>query len=381
MTTRSRASVGGAALALAVLACRAPAAPAPARLAPSREEATAASSQHLSLSVAGGCWLRDGKVWCWNGALDQPASPAPRAVPLPAAALDVAGSLHLGCAVLATGTLHCWGDNTWGQLGAASPAPSSETPLAVRGIDTAVAVAVAADHVCAALQDGSVVCWGNNRYGQCGHDLEYAPAVRQLVLPERVDGVRGARRVVVSRTSSCAFGDGGTWCWGAMLGIHDSGTPTDRTRATAIAPLARVKDVALGSDCGCALTAENRVACFALTQYGCPSADVRAGVEPLFGWSDVRALAVGDAGACAERGDRGVVCWSHPARDPSLAGSFVPVARVLEASAGVPVVADGPCVLGAGRLECWGGGYWNESVDSAGGAERRAQRPQRILLP
>jgi hypothetical protein len=250
---------------------------------------------------------------------------------------------------------------------------ASESPLAALGIDDATSIAVAADHACAARRDGSVACWGNNTFGQCGHDREYAPAVRQLVRPERVEGVRGARRVVVSASSSCALGDDGTWCWGELLRANDgSGAATDRTRAARIAPLARARALALGSECGCAITAEGAVACFSLTSHGCPGPDLRAGLAPLFGWSDVRALAVGERGACAERSDGDTSCWMHPTREPIPGAPAAPAPRPLAAGGGLLAIADGPCRLAASQLDCWGAGFWDEPVASA---------PLRIRLP
>jgi hypothetical protein len=352
---------------------------------------SANSAPRLSLSASGGCWLHHGRVWCWNGATTElesgevhasaPASlearapqPAPhlRAIALPVAALDAAGTLRFGCAVLASGAVRCWGDNTWGQLGAASRALESELPLAVLGLDDATAIDVAPEHACAALEDGSVACWGNNASGQCGHDREYAPAVRELVRPERVEGVRGAHRVVVSASSSCALGASDTWCWGELLRVNDGrGPATDRTRAAPIAPLGRARALTLGSECGCAITAEGKVACFALTMHGCPSPDVRAGLEPRFGWSDGRSLAVGDRGACVGRAGGSMACWLHPAREPLLGAPAVPAARSLASSSGVPVIAGGPCILDGSRLVCWSSSFW----DDPGGA------PLQIRLP
>lgn len=340
------------------------------------------SAPRLSLSAAGGCWLRDGRVWCWNGTPAELASASARtdtpsslrAIPLPAAARDAAGTLRFGCALLASGGVHCWGDNTWGQLGAGSRALESERPLAVLGLDAATAIAVAAEHACAALDDGSVACWGNNTFGQCGHDREYAPAVRELVRPERVEGVRGARGVVVSAASSCALGEIDTWCWGELLRANDgSGPPTDRTRAARIAPLPRARALALGGECGCAITAEGRVACFALSMNGCPSPDVRAGLEPLFAWSDARALAVGDRGACAELAGGDLECWLHLSRELGASAPLLTTARPLPSSArGVPAMADGPCVLDGLRLACWSSRYWDEPA---------AGEPVRLRLP
>jgi hypothetical protein len=386
---RSLRAIG---FALALMACERPAADAPGGNGANRpslpvEPASSSGAtspslpRRLSLSASGGCWLRSGQVWCWNGApteLESAAvtatAPSPlRALALPAPALDAAGTLHFGCAVLASGAVQCWGDNTWGQLGAASMALASEVPLAALGLETATSIAVASAHACATLKDGSVACWGSNASGQCGHDREYAPAVRQLVRPERVEGVSGARRVVVSAASSCALGESDTWCWGELLGANDGNGPvTDRTRASRIAPLSGARALALGSECGCAIDVEGRVACFSLSMHGCPSPDVRSALEPLFGWSDVVALAVGDRGACAGRAAGGTACWLHPPREPSVSAPIGVTPRPLaQAASGVPVIADGPCIFDASHLDCWDSGFWDNP----------ATKPRRVRLP
>jgi hypothetical protein len=365
--------------ALALVACGGPASSAPggtarpprgvsAPVAPAAVAPMATSGgpvERLSLSSSGGCWLRDGQVWCWSGAPAELEGASVR-IALPEAALDADGALRFGCAVLASGAVRCWGDNTWGQLGAASRAPASEVPIVARGLEAATSIAVGTEHACATLKDGSVMCWGNNASGQCGHDREYAPAVRQLVRPERVEGVQGARRVVVSAYSSCALGESRTWCWGELLRLRDGNGPaTDRTRATPIAPLARARDVALGAECGCAVSAERAVACFALSAYGCPSADVRAGLEPRFGWNDVQRIAVGRRGACAAHADGRVDCWAHPPDPRAPDASFpstpgVPAPRPLASTLhGVPLMADGPCIFDGRQLACWGEGFWD----------------------
>jgi hypothetical protein len=364
------------AFALALVACGGPAANAPGGTARARHGASApvtpavappaksdAPAQRLSLSSSGGCWLRDGRVWCWSGA---PAElEASVHVALPEAALDADGTLRFGCAVLASGAVRCWGDNTWGQLGAASHTPASDVPLLAQGLESATSIAVGTEHACATLKDGVVACWGNNTFGQCGHDREYAPAVHQLVRPERVDGVQGARRVVVSPSSSCALGESTTWCWGEVLRAHDGNGPaTDRTRATPLAPLARARDVALGAECGCAVSAQGAVACFALSVYGCPSPDVRAGLEPRFGWNDVERIAVGSRGACAAHADGRVDCWAHPP-NPTTSGALapsiplVPAPLPLATARGIPLMADGPCIFDDPQLLCWGAGFWD----------------------
>ena len=44
----------------------------------------------------------------------------------------------------------------------------SSTPLEVTGIATATGIALGGTHSCALLNDGKVMCWGTNYYGQLG---------------------------------------------------------------------------------------------------------------------------------------------------------------------------------------------------------------------
>src|SRR5207245_2297156 len=83
----------------------------------------------------------------------------------------VAPGAEHACAILRDGTLRCWGDNNWGQLGNGSAAgTASTTPAtAVTGITTATAASSGAEHTCAVLQDGSVQCWGRNTDGRLGN--------------------------------------------------------------------------------------------------------------------------------------------------------------------------------------------------------------------
>lgn len=117
--------------------------------------------------------LSDGTVRAWgangagqigDGTTTERLSPAPVLLPGAAIALG-AGSDH-ACAVLGGGAVRCWGSNTSGQVTGTSASPAVATPAATPVTSGAVAVAVGASHTCALLAAGTVTCWGSNTLGQ-----------------------------------------------------------------------------------------------------------------------------------------------------------------------------------------------------------------------
>ena len=78
-----------------------------------------------------------------------------------------AGANH-ACAVLSGGTIKCWGDNYNGQLGDGTSSQYSSEPVLVIGIDTATAITAGFGYSCALLTGGTINCWGENGYGQLG---------------------------------------------------------------------------------------------------------------------------------------------------------------------------------------------------------------------
>ena len=88
------------------------------------------------------------------------------------------------CAVRTDGSLWCWGDNFYGQLGQGNrtnrPAPTRV------GADTGWAVvSLGANRSCALRGDQSLWCWGSNVYGELGLG---AQAGAWVSVPTRVSG-------------------------------------------------------------------------------------------------------------------------------------------------------------------------------------------------
>ena len=90
------------------------------------------------------------------------------ASPASAAGTRISGGGHFVCAIKPDRTVACWGRNHSGQLGNGTLIHSS-TPVTVKGLSDAVAVAAGRFHACAVLSDGSARCWGENFSGQLGN--------------------------------------------------------------------------------------------------------------------------------------------------------------------------------------------------------------------
>lgn len=84
-----------------------------------------------------------------------------------------AGYAHT-CAILENLTLKCWGANDRGQLGVGDLVDRGRTSLDMTNLpavalgDAVKQVAADTSHTCALLQNGSVKCWGDNTFGQLG---------------------------------------------------------------------------------------------------------------------------------------------------------------------------------------------------------------------
>lgn len=180
--------------------------------------------------------FENGSVRCWGDALlateygqlgtidfiidaDNALDPATIAdVDLGGPATRISVGTNYNCAVLESGAVRCWGENTLGQLGVGNTLhrgddegemPPPDVPLARR---RAIEVAAGNNHSCAILEGGAVRCWGRGFGGSLG----YASEVDQLVPPNEDVGLSGpAVQIDTGSSHSCAvLEDGGLQCWG-----------------------------------------------------------------------------------------------------------------------------------------------------------------------
>ena len=192
-------------------------------------QAIAAGTVHTCAVVTGGnvkCWGDNG-----NGQLGDGTTTG-HTVPESVSGLSevqavTAGQVHT-CALTTDGAVKCWGNNVYGQLGDGTTLAIRTTPVYVSGLsDSVQAITAGAHHTCALVIGGTVECWGENVYGQLGDGTttnRWTPVV--------VNGLSGVHAIAAGANFTCALTDeGGTKCWGGnrdgQLGVNPGWEPVD----------------------------------------------------------------------------------------------------------------------------------------------------------
>lgn len=121
------------------------------------------------------------------------------------------GGTH-ACAIDSADDVYCWGANDSGQVGTGGQSVSVPAASQVTGFtSTPVEVAAGNEHSCALLADGSVACWGSNAYHQTGQTV-----YGDVLTPTTVPGISGVTHLAAGFDSTCALlSDSSVTCWGS----------------------------------------------------------------------------------------------------------------------------------------------------------------------
>lgn len=133
------------------------------------------------------CALSRGRIDCWGSNESGQLGTGLRAnEPFPARVafgqavypVAIAAGGNDTCAIDVVGKLYCWGSNSSGQLGTLE-GRDGPTPRPIDGLDEQVVAAAVMDaSICALLRSGTVRCWGDDLFGQLGRgsrDAEVHP--------------------------------------------------------------------------------------------------------------------------------------------------------------------------------------------------------------
>jgi alpha-tubulin suppressor-like RCC1 family protein len=139
------------------------------------------------------CWGPGGEGGIGNGT--DASSTKPEEVSEISNAVAIASNEGQSCALLSTHHIECWGRNEQGELGDGThtgpekcePSYCSTKPVAVSEITDATAISAGFEDSCAVLAGGTVDCWGSNGYGQLGYKPTEELEMRSL--PVEISGI------------------------------------------------------------------------------------------------------------------------------------------------------------------------------------------------
>ncbi len=279
-------------------------------------------------------------------------------------AIGSGGSDGSYCALLAAGTVKCWGYNAYGELGNGTTT-NFTIPVSVKGIANATAVSRGFYGYCALLSTSAVKCWGYNADGELGNG-----STTGSTTPVAVKGITGARTVVGGDGSSCALlATGKLKCWGYNgQGELGNGTTTGSDVPVAVSGVSGVGAIVAShgfSNDGyyCAVLATAKVSCWGYNAQGelgngtTANSDLPVGV---LGLSGATAVSGGYLGTCALLSTSNVKCWGYnndgELGNGSTTGSTIPVTVKGITGASTVVGGDGSscALLSTGKLKCWG---------------------------
>ena len=284
-----------------------------------------------SIAVGGGitfALLNDGRVVFWgmrptayNTATG--ATGVAYQYPTPVEGLSgvkqiAAGARGNGCALLADGSVRCWGLNDWGQLGNGT-SDFSIGPVVVSGVNGATAIDFGYAFVCAQTPS-AVQCWGDNIHGNLGNHPDSLSNT-----PQTISGLSGTvSKLRTGDSFGCALMTNGTiQCWGdnssGQLGNGTSGTG-EKIPVT-VSTIPNVTDITAATTHACALLSGGTVRCWGGNYDGqvgngnnnSPITSPTA----VQGISGAIAIAAGGYTSCAIASNGSVKCWGRVVEEDS----------------------------------------------------------------
>lgn len=230
----------------------------------------AAGVAHACAVTAAGaamCWGRNVHGELGDGTLRNRTSPVQVAGDLNTRVVQIgAGEFH-SCAMRRNGSLACWGDNSYGQLGDGNLGQFTTSPVNVALAQRVAQVAVGPYHSCARRENGVAFCWGYNGFGALGDATtqDRDTPVRVKRISDVVDIAAGG----FYGHSCAALSDGTGSCWGVNgNGQLGDGSRRTRIRPSAVSDLDSIVQVATGLDHSCALVADGQAYCWGSNIYG-----------------------------------------------------------------------------------------------------------------
>ncbi len=264
------------------------------------------------------------------------------------------------CARTLNGTVKCWGSNVSGEMGNGSEQGFFLVPTQVVELDKVISVKAGSSHACAVVNDGTVKCWGNNYYGQIGDGI----TGDEKHTPVEVSGLKGVIAIAAGVFHSCALiSDGSVKCWGVnWSGQLGDGTKIDKAIPAPVPNLTEVTSIIAGYAHTCALISGGNVKCWGGNSSQLGNGVFGGSLAPVDvkDLSEVEKLASSGHHVCALIKDGTVKCWgengSGQLGNGKTGDSNIPVS-VKGISNAVAIFAGSVqscAILEGGTIKCWG---------------------------
>ncbi|HVZ74459.1 MAG TPA: hypothetical protein VHJ20_18890 [Polyangia bacterium] len=313
--------------------------------------------------------LADGSMRCWgdngDGELGNNNQGVNSPTPVVVQGLGSAKAIAIGagrfntCAVISGGTVRCWGENAYGQDGDASAPANRDASSAVPMVTGATAVAVGDHHACALVAGGGIKCWGNNYNGQIGNQTTSTTEFPTSVLVNGGAALTGAVSVDAGYGDTCAaLGTGGVLCWGGRVGASGSALVPETVSSLSGATSVTVSE---GGNACAIYGAGGAIKCWGTAPLGDASFPPAASATPVAPYGNLMgfvSLSAGDGGTCGVLGDGTGRCWgakyllgSNASDDTNQPGS---VSNLTSAKTVCTGATHACAVLANGSVKCWG---------------------------
>jgi alpha-tubulin suppressor-like RCC1 family protein len=310
--------------------------------------------------------LATGTVYCWGAnSYGQLGNGTTRHSRIPVQVSGITNAIGItardatSCAVLATGEVRCWGN--FYSIGGSNTAYNALTPETMAGVSNAIEVSLGWGHACTLLNTGQVKCWGYNSNGQLGAG-DYNPSAAPLL----VASINNAVSISAAEERTCAvLASGAMKCWG-IIAYNDDGFISSPLPVS-ISGIGNAKKVSLGNwTHGCALLASGAVTCWDLAHVGQPGTGLPAAVGGINNAVDVSAS---DDSSCAVLTDGKTKCWGRRwLGNGTHADSATPVTvSGIDKATSISIGDDSHanCVVDGGTVRCWGDNNNEQLVNQA----------------
>ena len=227
-----------------------------------------------------------------------------------ATSISVGGAY--ACALLNNGRVLCWGDNSDGQLGDGTYNDHG-TATEVINLPEMIAISAGGGHTCALANEGTVKCWGQNDSGQLGI------GTKEIILePVDIPNLVNVTSISAGFEHTCAvINDGSVKCWGKNLNGRVGNGSNERLilSPTDVVELGTtITFVSAGNEHTCALTNNGDVKCWGRNVDG----ELGIGQDKNFSKTPmdvlgleerIVALTTGFARSCAVTDKGKITCW------------------------------------------------------------------------